>query len=153
MERLERDRALEVLETASVAHLGTSQDGRPYVTPMSFVVHEGRILFRTTSGRKLDALRANPQVCIEASRFDEDSGDWKSVIVEGVAREVEEDRLKETLVSLLLRKYEKVMGSPLSSGGMQPLGGMPHVIEVEIDTVTGMESGGGLSHRTRPGRL
>lgn len=153
MEALERDEAIEVLEAAPVAHLGTSVGGRPYVTPMSFVIHEGKILFRTTSGRKLDAIRANPEVCIEASRFDEETGEWMSVIVEGRAGEVAEDRLKQTTVAKLLEKYEKVMGSPLSSGGMQPLTGFPHVIVVEIETVSGMSSGRGLSHRTRPGRL
>jgi nitroimidazol reductase NimA-like FMN-containing flavoprotein (pyridoxamine 5'-phosphate oxidase superfamily) len=104
-------------------------------------------------GRKLDALRENPAVCIEASRFDEETGDWKSVIVKGRAEEVEEDELKQTTISLLLHKYEKVMGSPLSSGGVQPLAGLPYFIKVEIGEVTGMTSGTGLSARTRPGRL
>lgn len=127
--------------------------GRPYVTPMSFVVSEGKILFRTMSGRKLNALLANPDVCIEASRYDEETGSWMSVIVEGQASEVEADLVKQTTVSLLLRKYETVMGSPLSSAGIRPLNGEPHFIEVEIETVTGMTSGRGLSARTRPGRL
>ena len=153
MERLDREQALEVLETAPVAHLGMIDDGEPYVTPMSFVVSEGWILFRTMPGRKADALRENPIVCVEASRFNEDSGEWKSVIVKGRAEEVEEDELKQTTVSMLLHKYQKVMGSPLSSGGIQPLAGLPRFIKVEIDEVSGMTSGGGLSARTRPGRL
>lgn len=153
MDSLDREQALIVLETAPVAHLGMIYDGEPYVTPMSFVVSEGRILFRTMAGRKLDALQENPIVCIEASRFNDESGEWKSVIVKGRAEEVEEDELKQTTISLLLQKYEKVMGSPLSSGGVRPLAGLPHFIKVEIEEVTGMTSGGGLSARTRPGRL
>ena len=153
MDTLDREQALTILETAPVAHLGMIYDGEPYVTPMSFVVSEGRILFRTMAGRKLDALRENPVVCIEASRFNDETGEWKSVIVKGRAEEVGEDELKQTTVSLLLHKYEKVMGSPLSSGGVQPLAGLPFFIKVEIQDVTGMTSGGGLSARTRPGRL
>lgn len=153
MESLGREEALKVLETAPVAHLGTIYEGEPYVTPMSFVVSEGRILFRTMAGQKLDALEANPVVCIEASHFNEETGAWKSVIVRGRAEEVEEDELKQTTVSLLLHKYEAIMGSPLSSGGVQPLAGPPHFIKVEIEEVTGMTSGSGLSAQTRPGRL
>jgi nitroimidazol reductase NimA-like FMN-containing flavoprotein (pyridoxamine 5'-phosphate oxidase superfamily) len=153
MESLDREQALEVLETAPVAHLGMIHEGEPYVTPMSFVVSGGRVLFRTMAGRKLEALRENPVVCIEASRFNEETGEWKSAIVKGRAEEVEEDELKQTTIAMLLRKYEKVMGSPLSSGGVQPLAGLPHFIMVEIDEVTGMTSGAGLSARTRPGRL
>ncbi|MGD2060198.1 MAG: hypothetical protein PVF87_05005, partial [Acidimicrobiia bacterium] len=63
------------------------------------------------------------------------------------------DELKQTTVALLLHKYEKIMGSPLSSGGTQPLAGPPHFIMVEIGEVTGMTSGSGFSAQTRPGRL
>lgn len=153
MERLGREEALKVLERASVAHLGMIDRGEPYVTPMSFVLSEDRILFRTMAGRKLDAIRENPSVCIEASLFDGETGDWSSVIISGEAKEVEEDAVKQATIAALLHKYEKVMGSLLSSGGIQPLGGMPHFIEVSIDEVSGMSSGVGLSARTRPGRL
>lgn len=153
MERLDRDEALEVLENAPVAHLGMIDRGDPYVTPMSFVVSSGRVLFRTMPGRKLDALRANPKVCIEASLYDGETGSWSSVIITGEASEVEEDELKTTTIAMLLRKYESVMGSPLGSGGLRPLDGPAAFIKVEIDEVTGMSSGGGLTSRTRPGRL
>lgn len=153
MEALDREEALEVLETAPVAHLGMIDRGEPYVTPMSFVVSSGLVLFRTMAGRKLDALRANPRVCIEASRFEDESGAWSSVIIMGEAEEVEEDELKQTTVAMLLHKYEQSMGSPLSSGGLRPLEGAPHFIKVEIGEISGMSSGRGLSARTRPGRL
>lgn len=153
MEQLSREEALEVLQTVPVAHLGMLDGGEPYVTPMSFVLEGDRIFFRTMAGRKLDALRENPTVCIEASRYDEETGDWESVIVRGEAIETEEDELRQEVVSGLLRKYEKVVGSPLSGGGMRPLEGLPHVLVVEMREVSGMTSGRGWSRRTRPGRL
>jgi len=153
MEPLSREEALRVLEEAPVAHLGMIDRGMPYVTPMSFVFSDDRVLFRTMAGRKLDALRANPNVCVEASRLDEETGDWHSVIVSGQAREVDEDSVQQATVAALLRKYDKIMGPVLSSRGIQPFGGMPHFIEVVIDEVSGMSAGGGFSLRTRPGRL
>ena len=153
MEPLSREEALAVLDEAPVAHLGLIDGEKPYVTPMSFVVEGNRIFFRTMAGKKLDALRANPAVCIEASRYDEETGDWASVIVRGVARETDEEDLKTEVVSGLFKKYEKVIGSPLARGGMQPLEGLPHVLVVEMEEVSGMVSGRGWARRTRPGRL
>lgn len=154
MDELDRSEALQLLARAPVAHLGVVEGGVPYVTPMSFVMSEERILFRTMAGRKLDAIRAHPHVCIEVSEFDEKTGHWASVIVDGTAGEVSDDDLKSTVVSLLLRKYEEVIGSPLSrSGGLRAIAGLPHVIGVTIDGISGMSSGSGWSPRTRPGRL
>lgn len=153
MESLSREQALEVLENAPVAHLGLIDGERPYVTPMSFVVEGDRIFFRTMAGKKLDALRANPFVCIEASKYDEETGEWESVIVWGVARETDEDSIKQDVISHLFRKYEKAVGSPLSGSGMRPLEDLPHVVVVEMEEVSGMTSGRGWSQRTRPGRL
>lgn len=153
MESLSREEALEVLESAPVAHLGLIDAGEPYVTPMSFVVEGERIFFRTMAGKKLDALRENPSVCIEASRYDEETGDWESVIVRGEARETDEDAITQDVIAKLLRKYEKAIGSPLGGRGMRPMQDLPHVVVVEMGEVSGMTSGRGWSERTRPGRL
>lgn len=127
----------------------------PYVTPMSFVLDpSGMLLFRTLPGRKLRVLRANPKVCVEASRYDVDTGSWDSVIVTGTAREVDDDELESTAVALLFEKYQEVLGSPLSrSGSMQPLLGSPLVFRVDVDDITAMSSGRGFAARTKPGRL
>jgi len=154
MDPIDRSEALQVLKTAPVAHIGVIDGDRPYVTPMSFVLSGERILFRTMGGRKLDAIRANPRVCIEVSDLDPSTGDWVSVIAYGDAAEVTDDDLKTLTVSLLFDKYDQMIGSPFGrNGGLRAVSGFPHVIEVPIDEVTGMCSGRGFSARTRPGRL
>lgn len=154
MEPLSRQEAIEFLESQPVAHLAMVLDGAPYVTPMSFVVDGDRILFRTVAGAKLDAIRSNPTICVEVSRYNDETGDWMSVIVKGVARLIDDAGLRQTVVALLYAKYEKVMGSPLSGGGgSMPLGGNPAVIEVPITDITGMSSGRGMRTRTKPGRM
>lgn len=154
MEPLSREEAMELLSSQPVAHLGVVREGRPYVTPMSFVVDGHRILFRTMAGEKLESLKANPSVCIEVASYDEQTGDWASAIVKGDATEVEEQEAQALTTSLLFQKYGDVLGSPLSrGGGMQPLQGLPHVIQVNIEEVSGMSSGSGWFTRTRPGRL
>lgn len=153
MDPISNEDALEILENAPVAHLGVVEGDRPYVTPMSFVYDGERLYFRTMAGRKLEALRENPNVCIEASRYDDETGDWVSVIITGKATETDDDDVKTSVISKLMRKYEKVLGSPLERGGMQPLAGLPHVIVVDVEEISGMSAGRGWSQKTRPGRL
>lgn len=154
MESVSREEAIEVLASQQVAHLGIVVNDAPYVTPMSYVVDGERILFRTMAGKKLDGIRANPAVCIEAADYNPETGDWVSVMVRGTARLVDDPDTRREIIALLYDKYEKVMGSPLSGGGgLMPLGGTPYVIEVPIEEITGMSSGRGIRVRTKPGRL
>lgn len=153
MEPIDQTEAMQFLTESMVAHIGVVTDGEPYVTPMSFVVDENRILFRTKPGKRFEAIAANPAVCIEVSHFDETTGDWISVIVRGKAKERADDETTSRAIGLLLEKYEAVVGTPLGHGGLQPMATFPHVIEVPIDEISGMTSGRGFSYRTRPGRL
>jgi nitroimidazol reductase NimA-like FMN-containing flavoprotein (pyridoxamine 5'-phosphate oxidase superfamily) len=153
MEPITDAEALDFLEHEMVAHLGIIVHGKPYVTPMSFVLDGRRLLFRTKPGKRFEAIESNPMVCVEVSRIDEVSGDWVSVIVEGKAVECTDDATTTRVVELLLEKYASVLGSPLGTGGLQPMASFPHVLEVKIDEMTGMSSGRGFSFRTRPGRL
>jgi nitroimidazol reductase NimA-like FMN-containing flavoprotein (pyridoxamine 5'-phosphate oxidase superfamily) len=153
VEQITEADALEFLENALVGHIGVVVGGEPYVTPMSFIVDEKRILFRTKPGRRFSGIKENPAVSIEVSHFDEDNGDWTSVIVKGVASVATDDETIQATLSGLYDKYRQVLGSPLSRGGIQPISSFPHVVAVDIVEITGMSSSGPFSVRTRPGRL
>ena len=117
------------------------------------MVSDDAVLFRIKEGRKLDAIRANPVVSIEASDFDPETGNWISVVVKGRATEVADDEVETETMSQLLSKYKEALGSLLGHGRPEPLAGELHVIRVEIDELTGRRSGHGLSPRARPGWL
>jgi nitroimidazol reductase NimA-like FMN-containing flavoprotein (pyridoxamine 5'-phosphate oxidase superfamily) len=153
MDTISETRARDFLEAAPVAHIGVVSDGEPYVSPMSFVVDDNRILFRTKPGRRFAALEANPAVSIEVSSYDASNGDWMSVIVRGTAHETTDDAIISVTVEKLFEKYREVLGSPLGRGGIQPLSTFPHVVVVDIDEISGMAATGGFEMRTRPGRL
>jgi nitroimidazol reductase NimA-like FMN-containing flavoprotein (pyridoxamine 5'-phosphate oxidase superfamily) len=153
VEPISEAEAFEFLREAMVAHLGVLLDGEPYVTPMSFVLDGRRLLFRTKPGKRFEAIQENPRVCVEVSRFDDQTGDWVSVVVKGTAIERTDDETTSHAVEMLLEKYASVLGSPLGTGGLQPMASFPHVLEVTIDEMTGMTSGRGFTYRTRPGRL
>jgi nitroimidazol reductase NimA-like FMN-containing flavoprotein (pyridoxamine 5'-phosphate oxidase superfamily) len=153
MEPISDADARTLLEESMVAHIGVVVDDEPYVTPMSFVVSDDRILFRTKPGRRFDGLSENPVVSVEASKFDEGTGDWTSVIIKGTASVATDDETVQEALAGLFDKYRAVLGSPLSRGGMQPVSSFPHVVAIEIEEITGRASSGPFSVRTRPGRL
>lgn len=154
MHEITRDEALAILDEVPVAHVAMIDDNEPYVTPMSFVVEDDYIYFRTMPGRKLEALAENPRVCVEASIYDEETGDWESVIVRGTAELIDDQAVQEKTVTALFRKYEQVMGSPLGRPGTPQLdSSRVQVVRVNIEEATGMTSGKGFAARTKPGRL
>jgi len=59
----------KILREETVGYLGLSMDGRPYVVPLNYGYVEGKILFHgALTGKKLDYLKANPQVCFTVGR-------------------------------------------------------------------------------------
>jgi len=72
-ERIIRERAEmeEIMRECRVCRLGMVDGDEPYVVPMSFGYDGKSIYFHCgLSGRKLDALRRNPRVCVEFDRLD-----------------------------------------------------------------------------------
>jgi len=60
----------EVLRCALVGRFGVCAGGLPYVVPVCFVYHRGRIYFHSASeGMKLDFIRCNPRVCFEVEEY------------------------------------------------------------------------------------
>ncbi|HSJ34759.1 MAG TPA: pyridoxamine 5'-phosphate oxidase family protein [Acidimicrobiia bacterium] len=151
MQDLTTDQARQLLSEAMVAHLGVIDHGEPYVTPISFVVSDNAICVRTGGGRRVDAIADNPRVCVEASEFDVDSGNWQSAIAWGEAELMEDDAGARDIVLALMDKYRTSIGSSLSPGGSFPGAGV--IIRIPIDRITGRASGSFFSVRTRPGRL
>jgi nitroimidazol reductase NimA-like FMN-containing flavoprotein (pyridoxamine 5'-phosphate oxidase superfamily) len=58
-----------ILHRETFRFLGLSVDGVPYVVPLNYGYIKGRILFHCAlTGKKLDYIRANPQVCFTVGR-------------------------------------------------------------------------------------
>ncbi len=150
MDELAPDQCRQLLDRSKVAHLGVVDDDRPYVSPLSYVLIENHVCFRTGAGRRMDAIRANPEVCIEVSEFG-DGGGWESVIAWGRASEVEDDHDAQEIIAGLLAKYRPLLGSPFSPGAVLPEAGI--VVKVSLERISGRSSGSYFGVTTRPGRL
>ena len=100
-----------MLETAELFWLSTVRaDGRPHVTPLVAVWHDGAIHFTTgDTNRKTVNLRANPHVilttgCNQLDSFDKKEG--LTVVVEGDAVQVTDQDALERLASVWATKWE-----------------------------------------------
>ncbi len=96
-----REEIENILRSERVGWLGLAVDGEAYVVPLNYGYSNGRILFHCAlHGKKLDMLRANPQVCFSVGRQAgaverHEKGrvchpDNDSVICHGVARVIED---------------------------------------------------------------
>lgn len=153
MEAMSRRACEELLASEPIGHIGIIDGGEPYVTPISFVLIDGELRFRTGPGRRLEALEANPRACVEVSRQDPQRGTWDSVIVWGDARRIRDRGAEERTVEALLAKYRDAIPSVLAFSSPQALPASAVVVAVPLEVVSGRSSGRGFDPRLRPGRL
>ena len=72
---ISEDPAASVLQRAEVGHVAGIADGRPYVTPISFVFDRGSIYMRMFPGRRLSAMKVNPEIRFEIVSYREGGQD------------------------------------------------------------------------------
>ena len=153
MEDLSEPDTMALLEQGDVAHLAIISEGEPYVTPISYVLLENSLAFRTGPGRRLSAIAEGTRANVVVTNYDTATGAWESAMVWGTAEKLPEGPQREKIIGLMLEKYRGVLGSPLSFSPFAPAGGLTDVVCVAIDAMSGRSSGSGFNPRTRPGRL
>jgi hypothetical protein len=113
----------ELLHRGQVAHIASRWDEQPFLTPTTYLFDEEkhRIIFHSNiSGRIRSNIDRHPQVCVEVSEMGkllpsnialEFSLQYRSVIVFGSARILEDPNEQRELLHRLIAKY---------FGGMKP---------------------------------
>jgi nitroimidazol reductase NimA-like FMN-containing flavoprotein (pyridoxamine 5'-phosphate oxidase superfamily) len=135
-----------ILRQATVCRLAMCNGNVPYVVPLNFGYEDGRLYFHSAlEGRKIDTIRANPNVCFEVD-VDQElvpgkvPCDWtvryRSVIGFGRARILEDVEDKRKALGVILSHYAQ---GPFEyrEGAIEKVA----VVEVEIETLTGKQSG------------
>lgn len=79
---LTNDECVEMLTRVRFGRLGCSRDNQPYVVPFNFAYHERHLYTVTVPGQKIEWMRTNPLVCVEADEV-VDHYHWTSVLVQG----------------------------------------------------------------------
>jgi nitroimidazol reductase NimA-like FMN-containing flavoprotein (pyridoxamine 5'-phosphate oxidase superfamily) len=137
-----------ILRQETMGYLGLSVDGMPYVVPLNYGYVEGKILFHCAlTGKKLEYMRTNPQVCFTVGRqFGKVvrhprgavcHADHDSVICYGVARIVEnlEERRK------ILETFNRCL-QPDAAEITSEAASRCYAVEIEIAEMTGRQQRG-----------
>ena len=82
IEELSRQATLEVLASTRLGRLACAQGVQPYVVPFFFVYHHNYLYSFSTVGQKIEWMRANPLVCVEADEVVSPHR-WVSVVIFG----------------------------------------------------------------------
>lgn len=78
----------ELLKRVSVGRLACSLDDQPYVVPVAFSYEPNCIYVFSTYGKKIEWMRQNRKVCLQADEI-ENRSTWLSVIVTGTYLELQ----------------------------------------------------------------
>ena len=143
--QLDRAQIEALLDRAEVGHLATvGPDGFPYVVPIHYARIGGRLYVHGLGqGQKLDNIARDPKVGLEVSFLDGFTrGDgpcdtntvYRSVIVRGLAKVVEDEDLVRRALSAVVAKYAPDLGgAPFSDAFLA----ITSVIEIEPEEITG----------------
>jgi uncharacterized protein len=96
-----------MLAHASVGRLGCSFENQPYVIPINFAFDNGYLYVFSTLGQKIEWMRANPKVCVQADEIRSES-EWVSVVVNGDYEELvqpQHEAERQHATSLLDKRY------------------------------------------------
>ena len=82
-----REMSEDLLKRTHVGRLGCAQGSQPYVVPISFAYHREFIYSFATIGKKIEWMRANPLVCVEADEI-VSRHKWQTVVIFGRFQEL-----------------------------------------------------------------
>jgi nitroimidazol reductase NimA-like FMN-containing flavoprotein (pyridoxamine 5'-phosphate oxidase superfamily) len=80
----------EMLARLDYGHLACCVDNEPYVVPIHYAYKSGYIYIYTTQGKKTEALKRNPRVCLQIEEV-RNNQDWESAIIYGEAQELTDE--------------------------------------------------------------
>ena len=109
---LTKEECINILKSAPSGVLATlGDDNYPYAVPLNFVYKDNKIYFHCANkGHKLDAIKNNSKVsfCVVDSEEvipDKFTTDYRSVILFGKARIIEDNEEKAKTILYLCEKY------------------------------------------------
>jgi nitroimidazol reductase NimA-like FMN-containing flavoprotein (pyridoxamine 5'-phosphate oxidase superfamily) len=82
IQELTRQECLDLLSRTRLGRLACAEGTQPYVVPVYFVYDKNSLYSFSTVGQKIEWMRANPLVCVEADEVVSPQ-QWVSVVVFG----------------------------------------------------------------------
>lgn len=136
---LSDDVAREVIKAGKVGRLGCIDKDEPYVVPINYLVEEGSIYSHSLHGRKIEAMRAHPRVCLQVDQIDDDFH-WSSAIAYGTFEEIRVPSDRRAILSKLLARFPLL--TPVESMTVQDAAPPDSIVfRIIVDRVTGVVEG------------
>jgi len=133
----------ELLKRVSIGRLACSLDNQPYVVPVAFSYEPDRIYLFSTVGKKIQWMRKNPKVCLQADEIGIRSN-WVSVIVTGTYSELREPEFTAQREHALeqLAQYSRYWQNPLAERREQTgdLSMEPVFFRINIGSMSGLRA-------------
>ena len=139
MQELTRQASLKVLARTHLGRLACARGMQPYIVPIHFAYQHNWLYSFSVLGQKIDWMRANPLVCVEADQMRREQ--WTTVVVFGRYEELcdtPEFRSERTFAFNLLRQramWWEHGGAKKMPGGRPAE--VPVFYRIKIEQITG----------------
>lgn len=138
-----RKECLELLARVHLGRLACAKGAQPYIVPLYFAYEKNCLYGFSTVGQKVEWMRENPMVCLEADEI-VNAEQWVSVVVLGTYEELpdkpEWENERAIAHNLLQRKagwWEPGYVKTIVKGEERPL--VPHFFRIHIVEITGRQ--------------
>jgi nitroimidazol reductase NimA-like FMN-containing flavoprotein (pyridoxamine 5'-phosphate oxidase superfamily) len=129
--------ALDFIKAGKVGRLGCVDKDEPYVVPINYLVEKDSIYSHSLPGRKIDAMRAHPRVCLQVDQIDDDFH-WRSAIAFGNFEEIRVPSDRRAVLGKLLARFPLL--TPVESVMAEDAGAPDSIVfRVIVDRITGVE--------------
>ncbi len=122
-----------------MAHLGVVERGEPYVVPVNYVFDGEYVYPHTPPGRKADAMRADPRVCVEVDEVRDDFC-RRSVVAFGRAPDLLGAAARAHALSLLLPLFPHLTPVESLTAG-DAAAPAPLAFRIRLERLTGLSEG------------
>lgn len=103
---LNKREIIALLESQFIGRLGCHLSGETYIVPVNYVYQNNAVYAHSGEGKKIEMLRANPNVCFQVDEIDS-MFKWKSVILWGTFEELKDEERQQAMQGLILRIMPK----------------------------------------------
>ena len=131
--------AFEIIKEGKLGRLGCIDHDEPYVVPLNYLTVNGAIYSHSLPGKKIEAMRINPRVCLQVDQI-EDDFHWRSALATGKFEEVKSPNDRRVILGKLLSVFPNL--TPVESMVVEDAAAPDSVVfRIVIDQVTGVEEG------------
>jgi nitroimidazol reductase NimA-like FMN-containing flavoprotein (pyridoxamine 5'-phosphate oxidase superfamily) len=133
---LSQEEAFALISASKIGRLGCVDNGEPYVVPINYVVEERSIYSHSLPGRKIEAMRTHPRVCLQVDQIADDFH-WRSAIAFGDFEEIRVPSDRRLILSKLLARFPLL--TPVESVMARDAAAPDSVaFRIRIDRITGV---------------